>query len=142
MHVSYSCVRDEGRPLGIGFQERVSNHSKRLRAKAVVVNVGAKARGMTPSRCVSGRRAKANPSMTRRKETWRRQNQRRESPLGQVCRVPDDWTDGGRRIGGVNRTLAFMWNCRNQGSDAKGEAQAAKPARREYRCRALGRTDQ
>jgi hypothetical protein len=66
--VSYSCVRDEGGPLGIGFQERVPNHSKRLRSKAVVVNVGAKARGMTPSRCVSGRRAKANPSMTRRKE--------------------------------------------------------------------------
>jgi Reverse transcriptase (RNA-dependent DNA polymerase) len=126
-HVSYSCVRDEGGPLGIGFQERVSNHSKRLRPKAVVVNVGAKARGMTPSRCVSGRRAKANPSMTRRKEAWRRQNQRREPPLGQVCRVPDDWTDGGRRIGGVNRTLAFMWNCRNQGPDGKGEAQAAHP---------------
>ena len=30
-HVSYSCVRDEGVPLGIGFQERVPNHSKRLR---------------------------------------------------------------------------------------------------------------
>jgi hypothetical protein len=26
-----SCVIDEGRPLGIGFQERVSNHSKLLR---------------------------------------------------------------------------------------------------------------
>jgi hypothetical protein len=24
-------VKDEGRPLGIGFQERVSNHSKPLR---------------------------------------------------------------------------------------------------------------
>jgi hypothetical protein len=41
--VSYSCVRDEGRPLGIGFQERVPNHSKRRRLKAVVVSVGAKA---------------------------------------------------------------------------------------------------
>jgi hypothetical protein len=68
-NVSYSCVKDEGGPLGIGFQERVPNHSKRLRSKAVVVSVGAKARGMTPSRCASGRRAKANPSMTRRKET-------------------------------------------------------------------------
>ena len=26
-----SCARDEGRPLGIGFQEQVSNHSKLLR---------------------------------------------------------------------------------------------------------------
>src|SRR5580765_5065501 len=26
-----SCVKDKGRPLGIGFQEQVSNHSKVLR---------------------------------------------------------------------------------------------------------------
>jgi hypothetical protein len=67
--VSYSCVKDEGGPLGIGFQERVRNHSKLLRPKSVVVSVGAKVRGMTPSRCVSGRRTKVNPSMTRRKDT-------------------------------------------------------------------------
>ena len=42
--MSYSYVRDEGGPLGIGFQEQVPNHSKRLRSKAVVVSVGAKAR--------------------------------------------------------------------------------------------------
>jgi len=29
--VLYSCAKDEGRPLGIGFQEQVSNHSKLLR---------------------------------------------------------------------------------------------------------------
>ena len=39
-----SCAIDEGRPLGIGFQEQVSNHSKLLRLRAVVVSVGAKAR--------------------------------------------------------------------------------------------------
>ena len=66
--MSYSCVKDEGGPLGIGFQERVPNHSKLLRPKAVVVNVGGNARGMTPSRYAFGRRAKANPSMTRRKD--------------------------------------------------------------------------
>ena len=66
--MSYSCVKDEGGPLGIGFQERVPNHSKRLRPKAVVVSVGTKVRGMTPSRCASGRRAKANLPMMRRKE--------------------------------------------------------------------------
>ena len=27
----YSCVEDEGGPLGIGFQERVSNQSELLR---------------------------------------------------------------------------------------------------------------
>ena len=35
---------------------------------------------------------------------------------------------------------AFARNCGNQSPDAKGEAQAAKTARREYRCWRLGRT--
>jgi hypothetical protein len=43
-NVLYSCVKDEGRPLGIGFQEQVSNHSKLLRPKDVVVSVGGKIR--------------------------------------------------------------------------------------------------
>ena len=37
-----SCVRDEGWPLGIGFQEQVPNHSKLLWSRAVVVSVGEK----------------------------------------------------------------------------------------------------
>src|ERR1700751_2552058 len=32
--VLYSCVGDGGGPLGIGFQERVSNQSELLRSKA------------------------------------------------------------------------------------------------------------
>jgi len=43
--VNRSCVIDEGRPLGIGIQEQISNHSKLLRLKVVVVSVGGKARG-------------------------------------------------------------------------------------------------
>jgi hypothetical protein len=135
-------VEDEGGPLGIGFQEQVPNHSKRLRAKAVVVSVGAKARGMTPSRCASGRRTKVNPSMTRRKEPDVVKTRGANLFWDRICQVPDDWADGDRRKGGVNRMLAFTWNCRNQCFDGKGEAQAAKTARREYRCSALGRTDQ
>ncbi len=38
--------------------------------------------------------------------------------LGQVRREPDDWTDGGRRIGGVSRTQAFARNCRNALADS------------------------
>jgi len=38
-----SCIKDEGRPLGIGFQEQIPNHFKRLRLKGVVVSVGVKA---------------------------------------------------------------------------------------------------
>ena len=36
---------------------------------------------------------------------------------------------------------AFAWNRRNQSLDVKGEAEAAKTARREYRSQSLGRTD-
>ena len=70
-----------------------------------------------------------------------RQNQGHLDALGQVYRTPDYWIDGGRRIGGVKRMQAFAWNCRNQSLDAKGEAEAAKTARREYRSQGLGRTD-
>jgi hypothetical protein len=37
-----SCARDEGGPLGIGFQERVPIQSKRQRSKDAVVSVGSK----------------------------------------------------------------------------------------------------
>src|SRR3954451_19321340 len=86
-----SCAGDEGRPLGIGFQERVPNHSKLLRSRAVVVSVGGKVQGDTLSRYVSERRTKVNPSKTRRYPENRRQNQERFDLLGQACRKPDDW---------------------------------------------------
>ena len=77
--------------------------------------------------------------MTRRYDAKCRRNQERDNLLGQVRQEPDDWADGGRRRGGVSRTQAFVRNCRNQALDAKGEAQAAKTARREYRSKGLGR---
>jgi hypothetical protein len=70
-----------------------------------------------------------------------RQNQECVPLLGQVRGEPDDCADGGRRIGGMSWTQASMWNCGNQCTDAKGEAQAVETARRVYRCSALGRTD-
>jgi hypothetical protein len=45
--LSYSCVKDEGRPLGIGFQERVPNHPKLLWSRAMVASAGGKARAKT-----------------------------------------------------------------------------------------------
>ena len=36
--VGISCAKDEGWPLGIGFQEQVPNQSKLLRSKSVVVS--------------------------------------------------------------------------------------------------------
>jgi hypothetical protein len=35
-------VKDEGGPLGIGYQEQVPNHSRLLRSRAVVVSAGGK----------------------------------------------------------------------------------------------------
>ncbi|MGY4426184.1 hypothetical protein ACVWY2_008633 [Bradyrhizobium sp. JR6.1] len=40
--------------------------------------------------------------------------------------------------GGVSRTQALAWNCRNQALDARGEAQAAPTVRREYPMQEIG----
>ena len=69
--------------------------------------------------------------MTRRYDDRCRRNQERDNLLGRVRQEPDDWADGDRRRGGVSRTQAFARNCRNQFSDAKGEAQAAQTVRRD-----------
>jgi hypothetical protein len=69
---------------------------------------------MNSCRCASERRTKVNPYEDASLRTKCRQNQDRVSSLGQVRRVPDDWADGDRRIGGVKRMQAIAWNCRNQ----------------------------
>jgi hypothetical protein len=117
-----SCARDEGGPLGIGFQERVSNHSKLLRSRAVVVSVGGKVQGDTLSRYVSERRTKVNPPKTRRYPENRRQNQERFDLLGPACREPDDWAGGDRRRGGVTLIQALVRNCRNQSLRCQGRS--------------------
>jgi hypothetical protein len=47
-----NCLTDEGRPLGIGLQERIPNHLRRLWSKAMVVS----AEGKGPARIGSGAR--------------------------------------------------------------------------------------
>lgn len=37
-----NCLTDEGRPLGIGLQERIPNHLRRLWSKAMVVSAEGK----------------------------------------------------------------------------------------------------
>jgi len=37
-----SCLKDDGRPIGIGVQASVSNHPKLHRLRVVVVSVGGK----------------------------------------------------------------------------------------------------
>ena len=60
-----SCVRDDGRPIGISFQERVLNQSKLLRSKGVVVSVGSKVRGRLGQVSI-GATSASEPSLTRR----------------------------------------------------------------------------
>ena len=44
-----NCLIDEGRPLGTGLQEQVSNHLRRLWSKAMVVSAEGKGLGRTRS---------------------------------------------------------------------------------------------
>ena len=44
-----NCLNDEGRSLGIGLQEQVPNHLRRLWSKAMVVKRGRKRSGITAS---------------------------------------------------------------------------------------------
>jgi hypothetical protein len=44
-----NCLTDEGRPLGTGLQEQVSNHHRRLWSKAIVVSAEGKGPGRTGS---------------------------------------------------------------------------------------------
>ena len=44
-----NCMIDEGRPLGTGLQEQVSNHLWRLWSKAMVVSTEGKGLGRTRS---------------------------------------------------------------------------------------------
>ena len=138
--VGISCAKDEGGPLGIGFQEQVPNQSKLLRSK----KRGGERWIKSPNKIRAGEHSRDEREQTlgdASKGFRHCQNQRRSHPLGQICRLPGYWADGSRRIGGVKRMQAFAWNCRNQSLDAKGEVEAAKTAKREYRSQGLGRTD-
>jgi len=64
--VGISCAKDEGGPLGIGFQEQVPNQSKPLRSKGVVVSVGSKVR-MKFGQVSIRETSVSKPSVTRRK---------------------------------------------------------------------------
>jgi hypothetical protein len=115
-------MRDEGRPFGVGFQERAPNHPRLLRLRAVVVSAGVKALRYTSSRYGSERRRKLNLPMTRRNPQICRQNQGRFYLLGRARRALGYWAGGGRRIGGVNLIQALVRNCGNQSFRCQGRS--------------------
>jgi len=61
-----SCIRDEGRSLGIGLQDQVPNHRKLLRSRALVVSVPAK--GWPRAGQVRARKTSASEPLMRRRK--------------------------------------------------------------------------
>ena len=121
-----SCTEDEGRPLGVGFQERASNHPKLLCSRDTVVSVGVKASGTYPEQVRIRETNESEPSLTRRNPGTCRQNQGRFYLLGQACRAPDYWASGGRRIGGVKLIQASVRNCGNQSLRCQGRSTSGR----------------
>ena len=124
-------MKDEGRPLGAGFQERAPNHPKPLRSTAVGgerwgQSVGVKASGTYPEQVRIRQTNESEPSMTHRYLSKCRQNQGRLHLLGQACRAPDDWASGGRCRGGVKLIQAFVRNCGNQSLRCQGRSTSGK----------------
>ena len=68
----------------------------------------------------------SEPLMTRRNSENCRQNWKRFYLLGQVCRGPDYWASGDRRIGGVKLIQASMRNCGNQSFRCKGRSTSGR----------------
>jgi hypothetical protein len=118
-----SCTGDEGRPFGVGCQERAPNHAKLLRSKAVVVSIGVKASRTHLEQVGIRETNESEPSMTRRKPKICRQNQGRFHLLGPVRReLGQAWAGGGRRIGGVKLIQALVRNYGNQGLRCQGRS--------------------
>ena len=121
-----NCTEDEGRPLGAGDQEPVSNHHELLSLRAMVVSVVETA-GLRPCQVRSMKTSESEPSMNCRK------------------RIVDVRTGGGghsgmsaggalktglrgiRLEGGVSLDQAFVRNRRTCRSDAKGDGQEGSP---------------
>jgi len=63
-----NCLTDEGRPLGVGLQERIPNHLRRLWSKAMVVS----AEGKGPARLgqVSGKKRTARKPLLKCRNLW------------------------------------------------------------------------
>ena len=124
--VARNYARDEGRPLGTGFQEQASNHLKVLWLRARVLSVKEK----SGQRILAGRdqgdeRKRTIDEVS--KHSRRRQNRGVIVIPGLAQEKPVYGLGGARHKDGVNLIQAFAWNpgiCR---PDAKGETQVEDP---------------
>src|SRR5829696_5450647 len=103
----WRCTRDEGRPLEVGSQVPASNPCKLRSSRAIVVSVAVK--GGRQSRQVR----------TGGSSSFR----------DQFGGCPEDRPSDIRHVGGAKPDQALVWNVRTCRSDAKGDVQAAQPAR-------------
>ncbi|BBL77348.1 hypothetical protein [Methylomagnum ishizawai] len=113
-------------PSESAFRSGLQTTPSRCGQEPSVVSVGVKASGLYPGQVWIRETNESEPSMTRRKPEICRRNQGRLYPLGQVCRIPDYWAGGGRRIGGVKLIQASVWNCGNQSPRWQGRSTSGR----------------
>ena len=130
-----SGVRDEGRSIAIGLQERVANHRKRRGSKARVVSVTEKAsQGV---RCGTGRRTHVN---CRSSVESAQTTSKAESDVAprSAWTGPAYGPGGVRHRGSAILLPALMLNCGNlrrrceaKGTSPKGEADSSNAPSRD-----------
>ena len=131
------CTRDEGRSLEAGSQVQASNHCKLRASRATVVNVAAK--GGTRSRQVrSGEASESKPLMTCRNSLDDVKTGGAIFFRDKLRGGPEDCLSGIRHVSGANPEQALVGNVRTCRPDAKGDVQAAKPARTRVPMRGTG----
>src|SRR5215216_2957062 len=124
----WRCTRDEGRPLEVRSQVPASNPCKLRSSRAIVVSVAAK--GGRQSRQVrSGEASESELLMTCRNAKDDVKTGGASSFRDQFGGCPEDRPSDIRHVGGAKPDQALVWNVRTCRSDAKGDVQAAQPAR-------------
>lgn len=116
------CNRDEGGPLGVVNQVKASNYPELHRSRVGVVSVMGKRQGYPCQ--VSVPETNGSEPLSKRRELQWCQNRGFGNTPGSVGRVPEFWSDGIRRRGGVTGTQARLRNMGTCRLDAKGAIQA------------------
>jgi len=117
-------IKDEGRPLEVGLQERTSNHHKLRRLRAFVVSVDGK--GGARIRQVGIKEANVSEPLMRCRNVSKRRRNRNPHfcSASKGWEKPADCPTGVRHEGGAILIQALMRNVGTCRPDAKGEAPA------------------
>lgn len=113
-------------PSKSAFRSRLQTTPSCYGKEPLVVSVGVKAWRKYLQQVWIRETNESEPLMTRRNSENCRRNQRRFYLLGQVCRRPDYWANGGRRIGGVKLIQASVRNCGNQSFRCEGRSPSGR----------------